>query len=100
MEGLATKTLEVTEIEIGALPKGFACDVVTEKIMVTVRGEKTAVESVTADQIRAVADLSEFTAEGTYKAYVHLQLEGVEHAGVLYEGKGVSVELRKLGEKA
>lgn len=98
VNGLSTKTLEVKQVELVNLPEGYEAELTSGSVRVTVRGTQKAVEAITAEQIKAIADLSELTAAGKYKVKVQLQLASTEEAGVLNEGKTVSVELRELGE--
>jgi len=98
LEGLASKALEVTQMKLANVPDGYEAIVLTERVKATVRGEESAVEAITAEQITAIADVSAFTEEGIYKAAVSFRLDGVSDAGVLDEGKTVSVQLKKLGE--
>ena len=66
--------------------------------MVTVRGDESAVEAVLPNQIKVVADLSEFTVEGIHKVKATLRMDEASNVGVLDEGRTILVQLTKLGE--
>lgn len=67
VEGLATKTFTVTNIETVNQPGSYQVDVVTQERVVVIRGSKSVLESLDASQIRIVADLSDVTATGTIR---------------------------------
>ena len=84
VEGLYTKTLEVSNIDIINVPDGYAAEPVTQSLTVLVRGTQDAVEAVTASQLRVVADLSGLDpATGTRTVPVRVYLNSSSVAGVM-----------------
>ena len=84
VEGLYTKTLEVSNIDIINVPDGYAAEPVTQSLTVLVRGTQDAVEAVTASQLRVVADLSGLDpATGTRTVPVRVYLNSSSDAGVM-----------------
>ena len=86
VEGLSTKTLEVTNINTSNEPDGYHVDVVTQSLTVMVRGTQEAVDAVVASQIRVVADLSDLDlSTGTRTVPVRVYLDGSSEVGVMGE---------------
>ena len=71
VEGLATKTFTVTNIETVNQPGSYQVDVVTQERVVVIRGS----------QIRIVADLSDVTATGTYPVAATVYLNASDEVG-------------------
>lgn len=72
LNGLVTKTLQVTQIDPRNVPKGMQVEILTKMLTVTVRGEEAAIEELTAEDLRIRVDFS--AAElgtDTYKAEVY-----------------------------
>lgn len=97
VNGLTTKTLETDRIELLNPPGGFTVEAVTQSLKVMVRGSGEAVERVDAQQLRAVADLSEVSAsEGQFRVPVKVYLDGnTQGAGVVGGDYFISVSLSK-----
>ena len=84
IEGLATTTLEVDNIELIHCPEGYAAEAVTQTRQVQVRGAADAVGTVTASQILIVADLENaVAATGTQTIPVKVYLNGRNDVGVV-----------------
>ena len=81
VEGLATKTFTVTNIETVNQPGSYQVDVVTQERVVVIRGSKSVLESLDASQIRIVADLSDVTATGTYPVAATVYLNASDEVG-------------------
>ena len=84
VEGLYTRTLEVDNIDIINEPDGYQADPVTQSLTVLIRGSQEALESVTASQIRVVADLSDLDlSTGNRTVPVRVYLDGSSEVGVV-----------------
>ena len=85
IRGVETKTLRVTTIEFINRPKGCEAVSMTQQLQVLVRAKSTDIEKIAANNLRAVADLSEITAPGTYTVPVTVYVDGYENAGAVGE---------------
>ena len=84
IQGLATKTLEVDNIEIINKPDGYTVEPVTQTRSVQIRGTQEAVDAVVATQLRIVADLKDITpATGNQTVPVKVYLDGSSDVGVV-----------------
>lgn len=85
VEGLSTRTIEVDNIMVINVPDGYTGDPATRACSVVVRGSEEALESVDANQIRIVADLSQTAAAGTYSVPAKVSLDAGSDVGVIGE---------------
>ena len=85
VDGLATRAIDVTNIEIINAPSGY--DVVAETQMRTVvlRGEATALKDVDSSQLRIVADLTGVSVVGSISVPVKVYLDATDEVGVFGE---------------
>lgn len=84
VEKLTTVTLEVDNIELIHKPEGYKAEPVTQTRQVQIRGAAEAVETVTASQLRIVADLDKIVAAtGTQTIPVKVYLDGRNDVGVV-----------------
>ncbi len=84
IQGLATRTLEVDNIEIINIPVGYSADKVTTSRSVQIRGSQEAVDAVVSSQLRIVADLKDITATtGSQTVPVKVYLDGSSDVGVV-----------------
>ena len=84
LQGLSTKSVDVTNIQLINAPTGFQAERVTQSRMVLVRGVQADLESIEPHQLRIVADLSEVPAAGgTYKVMVKVYLDSNGQVGVV-----------------
>jgi len=84
LEGLATKSVDVTNIQLINEPEGFQAERVTQSRMVLVRGLSADLESIAPHQLRIVADLTDVpAASGTYKVMVKVYLDSNGQVGVV-----------------
>lgn len=101
LRGLTTAVLEVDNIDFINTPEGYEPEKVTQSRQVTIRGSAEAVASVTASQLRIVADLSQIsnvaTATGAQTVPVKVYLDGRSDVGVVGE-YNISVSMRRQGE--
>ncbi len=86
VKGLTTATLEVDNIEFINKPQGYRAEKVTTSRQIQIRGSEEAVASVTASQLRIVADLENVvTATGTQTVPVKVYLGNRSDVGVVGE---------------
>ena len=95
IDGLTTKAIEVSNIELINVPKGFSATLTTQRRTIVLRGEKKALDKVVPSQIRIVADLSGLsTATGSYNVPVKVYLYTDGDVGVIGQNN-VVVNLSK-----
>ena len=93
--GLTTKTFDVTNISCSNVAAGCSAAVETETISVTMRGTEAALDTLTAGNIRAVADLSNYSdTTGTVMPTAKIAVDGVSGVGAIGSYK-VTVTLSK-----
>lgn len=86
IHGLATATIESTNIELINKPEGYRAEALTQTRQIQIRGTKEAVEAVTSEQIRIVGDLQNATiSTGTQTIPAKIQLNSGSNVGVLGE---------------
>jgi YbbR domain-containing protein len=93
--GLSEKKFTVTDISCANVPDGYSAKTVTKSLSVTVRGTEAALSSVTADMIRAVADLSGYgDVTGTVMPGVKVYIDGQTNVGAVGE-YSITVDITK-----
>ena len=85
VEGLDTEVFVVSNIRTTNKPDGYTVDVVTQSVLITVRGPAEELANIDASQIRVVATLSDVTTEGTQQVRAHVYLDGTSTVGVIGE---------------
>lgn len=85
VEGLDTEVFVVPNIRTTNKPDGYTVDVVTQSVLITVRGPAEELANIDASQIRVVANLSSVTTEGTQQVRAHVYLDGTSTVGVIGE---------------
>lgn len=95
--GLTTKEFNVSNISCSNVTDGYVADVITKNIIVTLRGYPETLEMVKADNIRVVADLTDFDiSTGLFNVKAKVYIDGFTDVGALYlSDYMVSVEIRK-----
>lgn len=94
--GLTTKDFKVSNISYINNTAGFNATVLSESLTVKLRGREDILSQVKAENIRAVADLTDFDeSTGTYMAPVKIYIDGFTNVGALGE-YSVSIEIRKV----
>lgn len=83
VKGLETKTVEVENIQLINVPKGYKAALVTQKRVITLRGTRQALDKVLVPQIRIIADLSNVAATGSYNVPVKVYLYAGNDVGVI-----------------
>lgn len=94
--GLTTKDFKVSNISYINNTAGYEATVLSESLNVKLRGSEELLSQVKAENIRAVADLTDFDeSTGTYMAPVKIYVDGYTDVGALGE-YSVSIEIRKV----
>ncbi len=82
--GLVTKDITVTNIKIQNVYAGHKATLAAKDISVTIRGEQSAIDAVTADNITAVIDLSELgQSVGKYSVPAKIEISGSSKVGAI-----------------
>ena len=96
ISGLTTKDFKVSNISYINNTQGFDATILSESLNVKLRGSEKSLSQVKAENIRAVADLTDFDeSTGTYMAPVKIYIDGFTDVGALGE-YSVSIEIRKV----
>ena len=85
VEGLDTEVFAVSNIRTVNPPEGYNVDVVTQSVLVTVRGPAEELEKIDTSQFQVVADLSDLTGEGSRQVRAKVYLNGTSTVGVIGE---------------
>ena len=82
-DDLTTKALSVSNISAVGLSEGQTFDRLTSSVDVVIRGPADEVEAVTAEDIRVVVDLTEYTSDGTFYVPAIVFVDGYENVGAI-----------------
>ena len=94
--GLETKTFRVTNFSCINATEGSEADIITESKEITLRGTPEALAQIKAENIRAVADLTDYKeSTGTYMPQVRVYVDGFTDVGAIGENT-ISIEIRKV----
>ena len=95
VNGLSTKTFQVSSISCTNIAAGHTATPITQQLTVTLRGTADALEAITADKIRVIADLSGYKdATGMVMPEARVYVEGSVSVGAVGSYK-ISVEITK-----
>lgn len=83
VEGLDTEVFAVSNVRATPPPEGYTVDIVTQSVLVTVRGPAEELAKIDASQIRVVADLSGVTTLGSSQVVARVYLDGSSAVGVI-----------------
>ena len=94
--GLETKTFRVTNFSCINATEGYEADIITESKEITLRGTPEALAQIKPENIRAVADLTDYKeSTGTYMPLVRVYVDGFKDVGAIGENT-ISIEIRKV----
>ena len=94
--GLETKTFRVTNFSCINATEGYEADIITESKEITLRGTPEALAQIKDENIRAVADLTDYKeSTGTYMPLVKVYVDGFTDVGAIGENT-ISIEIRKV----
>ena len=71
-----TRVIGATNIAFINTPDGFNAKSITQLVQTTVRASATDIDTIAANNLRVVADLSEYTQAGTYQVPVTIYIDG------------------------
>lgn len=93
--GLTTKSFRVSNLSYVGAAEGTNVELLTESLDVVIRGTEEQLEQIRAENIRAVADLTDIKdSTGSYMPYAKIYVDGVTDVGAVGD-YAVSVEIRK-----
>lgn len=83
---LVTKNFEVTDLRYINCAEGSKASIVSKTLPVTIRADQTTMDRISADDIRAIADLNDYgTMTGYVTVPVKIYIDGVTGAGAVGE---------------
>jgi len=81
---LVMKEFEVTDVRYTNLKEGYRAEIVTNKLTVNIRAPQETLDKINAQDIRAVADLTDYTSVSGYvKVPAKIYVDGVTGAGAV-----------------
>lgn len=91
-----TKVIGATNIAFTNVPEGFEARSITQLVQATVRAPSGEASKIAANNLRVVADLSEYTQAGTYQVPVTIYIDGYPNAGVIGDAYKIVVVLEAV----
>lgn len=82
-KGLATRSIRVSTIEFINVPEDLEPESMTQMLQATIRASEEDIDAISSNNVRAVADLSEYTQPGTYTVPVTIYVDGYAEAGAV-----------------
>ena len=93
--GLETRSYTVKNIRCINVAEGYAADIISESITVTLRGPAEQLDQVQTENLQAVADLVDYKGStGAYMPEVKIYVDGFTDVGAIGENN-ISIEIRK-----
>lgn len=93
--GLASKTFTVTEMSCINVTSGYEASIISESINVKLRGSAESINSVQSQNIRAVADLTDYVnSTGTFMPEVKIYVDGFSDVGAIGNNT-ISIEIQR-----
>ncbi len=83
VEGLDTRSFDVTNIEVTNVPDPYYAELVTTTRTVVVRGSSSVLEQLDASQLRITADLSDVAGTGIRSVPAKVYLDASSEVGVI-----------------
>ena len=83
LEGLDTEVFAVNNIRATPPPNGYTAELITQSVLVVVRGPEEELKKIDASQIRVVANLTSVTTLGTSQVAADVYLDGSDAVGVI-----------------
>ena len=100
--GLESKSFKVTNISCINVTEGFNARILTESLVVTLRGNPESLAALKDENIRAVADLTDMNESvGTYMPKVRIYVDGFTDVGAITptgQDYTVYIQLEKASE--
>ena len=93
--GLASKTFTVTEMSCINVTSGYEASIISESINVKLRGSEESINRVQSQNIRAVADLTDYlNSTGTFMPEVKIYVDGFSDVGAIGNNT-ISIEIQR-----
>lgn len=95
--GLVTRTFSVKNENMSCIhvTPGYTATALSESLVVRLRGTSEQLQNITSDNIRAVADLTDYnTSVGQYMPAVKISVDGYTDVGALGD-YAIAIEIRK-----
>lgn len=93
--GLETKSFRVSNISCTNVTDGFAAEIITQNLDVTLRGNAETLSQIKDENIRAVADLTDMNeSTGTYMPKVKIYVDGFQNVGAIGENS-ITIEIER-----
>ena len=83
LEGLDTEVFAVNNIRSIPPPNGYTAELITQSVLVVVRGPEEELKKIDASQIRVVVNLTNATTLGTSQVAADVYLDGSDAVGVI-----------------
>ena len=93
--GLETRVFKVKNISCTNVTEGYEADIISESIDVIIRGTPEQLDQLKSDNIRAVADLTDYKeSTGQFMPNVRIVVDGSTDVGAVGQNT-ISIEIRK-----
>lgn len=93
--GLSTETYRIRNISCTNVSEGYEALIISKGISVVMRGTEEKLAQLQAEQIRAVADLTDYNeSTGQFMPEVRIFVDGITDIGAIGENT-ISIEIRK-----
>ena len=93
--GLETRVFKVKNISCTNVTEGYEADIISESIGVIIRGTPEQLDQLKGDNIRAVADLTDYKeSTGQFMPNVRIVVDGSTDVGAVGQNT-ISIEIRK-----
>ena len=93
--GLETRTFKVKNISCTNVTEGYTADIISESIDVIIRGTAEQLDQLKGDNIRAVADLTDYKeSTGQFMPNVRIVVDGFTDVGAIGQNT-ISIGIRK-----
>lgn len=93
--GLETRTFKVKNISCTNVTEGYEADIISESIDVIIRGTSEQLDRLKGDNIRAVADLTDYKeSTGQFMPNVKIVVDGFTDVGAIGQNT-ISIEIRR-----
>ncbi len=94
--GMETRSFRITNLDVSFLTEGYTAEVLSKNLDVKLRGTKEELEQVKAENLRAVADLTDYDeSTGQLLVPVKISVDGFTDIGVVLGPYSISVDIRK-----
>ena len=95
IRGMETRSYRVKNISCINISDGYEAEIISESIDVIIRGTAEQLNALKAEQIRAVADLTDFDeSAGQFMPEVKILVDGFTDVGAVGDNT-ISIEIRK-----